>query len=204
MDRSGSSLTSHTSPENSQVANITATKDRSRARSWVQHPAPVVYPQGRRPPTPPNIMRERGTSRPTLARFGESLYPENNIGDARKDITIPRVLSYDKTPQNTNIRTDLVSESDSSVSSKSGDVSAESLSKGPVIMYTELQFPPNPSQVQIYSNKKNSTNSNVTNQKLSAEINRFEQSITRSRGEFYRTKDHMNDDRTGNRLTNID
>ena len=183
FNESRSSSTSHISKEHRKPSNLATVNDRSRSRSWVQHPSSSAYSQRRRPRTPPNMVRETGTTRPTIARFGDSLYPEHVIDDHCKEITIPRVLTaHEKTPQNINVRSDRnSSSSDSSISGNVRDIASESQPRGPVVMYTDFQFPPN--HLQELINKKSSTGSNVTQQKLSTEKNRFEQSVVRSRRE---------------------
>ena len=190
----GSSTTSHMSHLNKRSINDFDAQDRMRSRSWVQHPSSSVYSQKRRPPTPPNIIRENGTPRPTLARFGDSLYPENIIGDTCKEITIPRVVSQGKTPQNTNVRSDEMSASGSSISSKVEDITAESQPRTPVVMYTELQFPPNTtSRTHHHTFKNNSGGTDVIPHKLSAERDRFEQRIMRSQRDMFKIKDGENE-----------
>ena len=189
----GPSSSSHMSHRNKTSINFATLEDRTRSRSWVQHPSPSAYSQRRRPPTPPNMIRENGTPRPIVARFGDSLYHDNIIGDTCKEITIPRVLSQGKTPQNTNLRSDEISTSGSSSSSKVQDVTVGSQPRSPIVMYTELQFPPNQSTLHPYANKKESNASNILHHKLSAERNRFEQSIMRSKPERFKTPDGKNE-----------
>ena len=183
---------------NKKPTNISNEKERSRSRSWVQHPSSISgYSPRRRPRTPPNMARHEDTIRPTLAKFSDSLYPDNVIDDLSQEIIIPRALTvYGKTPQNLhfNRRDGNSSSSESSNSpttrtrcarnTKSVETNEPS---GPVVMYTDLHFPPSPSQLQeIVSSKKDSAGSNVTlKAKLSTEQDRFKQSIMRSRDEFF-------------------
>ena len=194
LNESRSSSTSHISKGHRKPSNLATVNDRSRSRSWVQHPSSSAYSQRRRPRTPPNMVGEAGTKRPTLARFGDSLYPENVIEDHCKEITIPRVLkAHEKTPQNINVRSDGNStSSEFSISSNLQGNLDESQPRGPVVMYTDLQFLPNPSHVQELINKKGSVGSNVTQEKRNTEKNRFEQSVVRSRGEILRGNNEEN------------
>ena len=185
-----------------QSSSNTDGKERSRCRSWVQHPASTsAYSPRRRPPTPPNIVRHGETIRPTLAKFADSLYPDNTIEGSTQEITIPRALTmYGKTPQNINsIRADGISTSSESSISPTSNIQYPYTTrtvethepKGPVVMYTDLQFPPSPSQLQeLVSRKKDSSGSSITMKaKLSSDIkehNRFEQSIMRSRDDIFK------------------
>ena len=164
--------------------------DRMRSRSWVAHPYTTIYSQMRRPPTPPNMMNQSGTERPTLARFTDSLlYPTNKIDDDIRTITIPRVLEQGKTPQNTSIGVGKKSSSGSSTTSNVPSVTLGSQPRTPVVMYTELQFPPNTSGIQHPVFKKDSNSSNITQRKVSSESNRFQQSIVQSNRDIFNTKD---------------
>ena len=192
---------------NKKSTNISNEKERSRSRSWVQHPSSIsAYSPRRRPPTPPNMARHEGTIRPTLAKFSDSLYPDNVMDDLSQEIVIPRALTiYGKTPQNLNYsrRDGNSSSSDSSNSptirtrhSRNTRSVETNEPRGPVVMYTDLHFPPSPSQLQeIVSNKKDSAGSNVTlKAKLSSEQDRFKQSIMRSRDEiFTKSNDEANE-----------
>ena len=121
----------------------------------------------------------------------------NVIDDFSQEIVIPRALSiYGKTPQNlTHIRKDgnlSSSESSSSPTIRTRNArntrSVETNEpRGPIVMYTDLHFPPSPSQLQeIVSSKKDSAGSNVTlKAKLSSEQDRFKQSIMRSRDDIF-------------------
>ena len=142
------------------------------------------------------MVRHENTTRPTLAKFSDSLYPDNMMEDPSHEIVIPRALTlYGKTPQNVGCtRADGVStSSESSISPRNNVRNIERLKsneshepRGPVVMYTDLNFPPNPSQLKnIISNKKDSSESQITlKAKLSSERDRFEQSIMRSREEI--------------------
>merc|ERR1711963_718170 len=111
---------------------------------------------------------------------------------------------YGKTPQNINLnRSNGSSSSSESSMSPTNDirggqrarVSETHEPRGPVVMYTDLHFPPSPSQLQeIISSKKDSAGSNVTlKAKLSSEQDRFEQSVMKSRDEiFSRTSNDAN------------
>ena len=184
--------------DDKKSANISNEKERSRSRSWVQHPSSIsAYSSRRRPRTPPNMAHHEDTIRPTLAKFSDSLYPDNVIDDFSQEIVIPRALSiYGKTPQNlTHIRKDgNLSSSESSSSPTIRTRNARNTRpvetnepRGPIVMYTDLHFPPSPSQLQeIISSKKDSAGSNVTlKAKLSSEQDRFKQSIMRSRDDIF-------------------
>jgi len=111
---------------------------------------------------------------------------------------------YGKTPQNINLNRSngSSSSSESSISptnnirgGQRARVAETYEPRGPVVMYTDLHFPPSPSQLQeIISSKKDSAGSNVTlKAKLSSEQDRFEQSVMKSRDEiFSRTSNDAN------------
>ena len=164
-----------------------------RSRSWIQHPvrSDTHYSQ-RLPSTPSNTAQEKGApTRPTLARFSDSLYYGSNIAtDTCKEITIPRVLSQGKTPQNID---NTSGRNSASVSSSCSEIRAAinpPQPKSPVIMYTELQFPPNKSAIQHQRVLKGSNTSDGTHPKLSTEIGRFEQGVVRSKGDMFITNHH--------------
>merc|ERR1712043_78147 len=109
-------------------------------------------------------------------------------------------MGYGKTPQNINsIRADGISTSSESSISPTSNIQYPYRTrtvethepKGPVVMYTDLRFPPSPSQLQeLVSRKKDSSGSSITMKaKLSSDIkehNRFEQSIMRSRDDIFK------------------
>ena len=182
------------------IVSVDSKQDPSRCRSWVQHPSIHTYSQTRRPPTPPNKVREHDAPiRPKLVSLGESLYHENITGDNCREITIPRVSRYGGTPQNTSTKPEDYSFSDSSTSSRPYNAPEQfDFPKGPAVMYTELQFPPGPAKVRTYINKKDSCDSNVTIHKLSGESNRFENNMIYKRSDFGKSlKDENNEQNAG-------
>ena len=202
-DFSDSSKSSNKNKKGSRTENIVTVdsiQDQARCRSWVQHPFVHTYSQARRPPTPPNKVREHdGPIRPKLVSLGESLYHENITGDKCREITIPRVSRYGGTPQNTSTKPEDYSFSDSSTSSRPYNASEQfDYPKGPAVMYTELQFPPGPAKVQTYINKKDSSDSNVTMHKLSGASHHFENNMIYKRSDFGQSlKDENNEPNAG-------
>lgn len=188
-DFSDNSTSAKKNKKGSRTENIVAvdsTQDPSRYRSWVQHPSVYTHSQTRRPPTPPNKVREHDAPiRPKLVSLGESLYHENITGDNCREITIPRVSRYGGTPQNTSTKPEDYSFSDSSTSSRPYNAPERfDYPKGPAVMYTELQFPPGPAKIQTYINKKDSSDSNITMHKLSGESHRFENNMIYNRSDL--------------------